>query len=204
MFQENCYVVSDETQECVIVDCGAFYPEERAAISNYIRDHKLQPKHLIATHAHIDHNFGNNTIEDDFKLKPEVHGSDEMLMLNLPAQAQAFIGLKYTERVAPVGKFFDENDTIAFGTHKFSIIHTPGHTPGSVVFHCAEEGVAFTGDTLFRLSIGRTDFEFGNHADIQESLHRLATVLPPKTTILPGHGEQTTMEYEMKYNPYVK
>ena len=76
MFQENCYIVSDETKECVIIDCGAFYPEERSAIVDYIRSHGLTPKHLICTHAHIDHNFGNNTISDNFQLKPEVSRKD--------------------------------------------------------------------------------------------------------------------------------
>ena len=72
MIQENCYVVSDETKECIIVDCGAYYPEERKAIVQYIRDNQLTPKHLICTHGHIDHNFGNNTIYNEFGLKREV------------------------------------------------------------------------------------------------------------------------------------
>jgi glyoxylase-like metal-dependent hydrolase (beta-lactamase superfamily II) len=76
MLQENCYVVSDETKECVIVDCGVYYQEERKALVNYIRDNGLVPKHLIATHGHLDHNFGNNTIYEEFGLKVELHHAD--------------------------------------------------------------------------------------------------------------------------------
>ena len=72
MLQENCYVVSDETKECVIIDCGAFYPEERNAITQYIRKNELKPVHLLVTHGHLDHNFGNDTIFEEFGLKPEV------------------------------------------------------------------------------------------------------------------------------------
>ena len=77
MLQENCYVVSDDTKECVIIDCGAFYQEERKAIVDYIRSNGLKPVHLLATHGHIDHNFGNNTIYEEFGLKPEVDAHDE-------------------------------------------------------------------------------------------------------------------------------
>ena len=90
MLQENCYVVSDETKECVIIDCGAFYPEERTAITQYIKVNQLKPVHLLVTHGHLDHNFGNNTIYQEFGLKPEVSAADENLMKGLAKQAETF------------------------------------------------------------------------------------------------------------------
>lgn len=204
MFQENCYVLSDETKECVLIDCGAFYPEEREALVSYIKGNELKPQHLLCTHGHIDHNFGNGIIAETFGLNPEVHVVDEMLMRNLKPQAKAFIGLDYGESIPEIGKLFDETYRITFGSHVLTVIHTPGHTPGSVMFYCEEEGVVFSGDTLFRMSIGRTDFQFGSYSDIQESLHRLVRTLAPETTVLPGHGEQTEMGYEAKFNPFVK
>lgn len=90
MLQENCYVVSDETKECVIIDCGAFYPEERKAITQYIKENQLNPVHLLVTHGHLDHNFGNNTIYQEFGLKPEVSAADENLMKGLAKQAETF------------------------------------------------------------------------------------------------------------------
>lgn len=204
MLQENCYVVSDDTQECVIIDCGAFYPEERAAIVQYIKENNLQPKHLISTHAHIDHNFGNNTIFTAFGLQPEVCSLDKKLYKSLRWQAKAFVNLDYKEDITPVGSYFSSGETITFGTHTLNIIGTPGHSPGSVVFLCAEEKVAFTGDTLFRMSIGRTDLDDGRYEDIINSLHTLCTQLTPDTVVLPGHGPETTIADEQKYNPYLK
>lgn len=204
MFQENCYVVNDETNECVIIDCGAFYDEEKEAVTRYINDKKLKPIHLLCTHAHIDHNFGNGIIFNAFGLKPEVSIEDKILMERLREQAMTFIGLNYKEDIPAVGKFFSDNERITFGTHTFSIIATPGHTPGSVFFYCQEEGVAFSGDTLFKMCIGRTDFELGNFNSIMDSLHKIAETLPSDTVILPGHGPETTIKNERMFNPYMK
>ena len=202
MIQENCYVVSDETKECIIVDCGAYYEEERRAIVDYIRHNQLTPKHLVATHGHIDHNFGNNTIYEAFGLKPEVEADDEQLINMLPQQAQAIAGVELDYKMPPVGKYLRETDTISFGSHTFTLLHTPGHTPGGVFYYCKEEKVAFSGDTLFRSSIGRTDLPGGNSFLIIQSLRMIAQ-LPDDTTILPGHGQQTTIGYELRSNPYM-
>lgn len=203
-FQENCYIVSDETGEGVIIDCGAFYSEERKAVVEYVKDNRIELKHLLSTHAHIDHNFGNNTIYEHFGLKPEVHGADEILMGKLAEQAQLFCNYRLDYAMPPVGKYLTETDTIEFGTHTLSIINTPGHTPGSSFFYCKEEGVAFSGDTLFKMSIGRTDFELGNYKDIMKSLANVAELLPDNTTILPGHGPRTTIKAEKEGNMYFK
>lgn len=204
-FQENCYVANDNSGEAVIIDCGAFYDEERKAVTEYIRDNKLRPVHLIATHAHVDHNFGNDTIFKEFGLKPEVSGRDEMLMNHLPEQAMAFCNIQIDRNVIPpVDRFFTEKDVICFGNHKLSILPTPGHTPGSVFFYCKEEHLAFSGDTLFRMSIGRTDFEQGCYTDIIASLHNVVAKLPDDTVILPGHGPQTNIKDELAMNPYIR
>ena len=203
-FQENCYIVSDETGEGVIIDCGAFYSEERKAVVEYVKDNRIELKHLLSTHAHIDHNFGNNTIYEHFGLKPEVHGADEILMGKLAEQAQLFCNYRLDYAMPPVGKYLTETDTIKFGTHTLSIINTPGHTPGSSFFYSKEEGVAFSGDTLFKMSIGRTDFELGSYKDIMKSLAKVAELLPDNTTILPGHGPRTTIKAEKEGNMYFK
>lgn len=202
MLQENCYVVSDDTRECVIVDCGAFYPEEREAIVGYIRENNLTPKHLIATHAHFDHNFGNNTIYKEFGLKPEVHANDSQLMSTLAQQALAVAGASIDYEMPPVGRFLHENDTIDFGTHSLRVIETSGHSPGGVFYYCEEENVAFSGDTLFNNSIGRTDFTGGSMFMLIQSL-RMISQLPDQTRILPGHGPETTIGYEVAHNPYI-
>lgn len=202
MLQENCYVVSDDSKECVIIDCGAFYEEERKAIVGYIRKNQLTPKHLLVTHGHLDHNFGNDTIYREFGLKPEVAAKDESLMGHFKEQADNFYGLKLDYEFPPIGKLLDEKDVITFGNHKFTIIETPGHSRGSVCFYCAEENVLFSGDTLFYRSIGRTDFSGGSMMLIIQSLRHLAQ-LPDETVVLPGHNVQTSIGDELAHNPYM-
>lgn len=202
MLQENCYVVSDETLECVIIDCGAYYPEERTAIVEYINQNQLKPVHLLVTHGHLDHNFGNNTIYEKFGLKPEVSASDESLMKNLKLQAETFYQMQLDYDFPAIGHFFDDDEIIHFGNHQFEIILTPGHSRGSVTFYCKEEKVAFTGDTLFQSSIGRTDFKGGSMFQIINSLRFLAQ-LPDDVKVLPGHGASTTIGEELAHNPYM-
>ena len=113
-FQENCYVVSDDTKEAVIIDCGALFEEEVRAIKAYIHDNKLQPKRLIATHAHVDHNFGNAHMFKEYGLKPEVNACDEQLMQQLDKQAMAFCGMQLDMEQPPVGRYFSDNDAISF------------------------------------------------------------------------------------------
>jgi hydroxyacylglutathione hydrolase len=194
--QENCYVVSDETQEAVVIDCGAFYPEERKAIVNYIRDNKLNVKHLLVTHGHMDHNFGNNTMYDEFHLQPEVHSADESLMDRIAWQCKTYMGYNLPYQMPPVLRYLTEDDVITFGTHQFSIIHTPGHSPGSVIYYCEAEKLAFSGDTIFRHSYGRTDLEGGSYEDMMDSLVKIQSVLPAETHILCGHGPDTTVGEE--------
>lgn len=201
MLQENTYVVSDDTREAVIIDCGAYYDEERRALVSYVEQQQLKPIHLLSTHGHFDHNFGNDTVWQHYGLKPEVPVPDEGL-LDLRRQSLDMLGMDYDHPVPPIGRLLTEHDFIAFGTHRLSILPTPGHTPGSVCFYCEQEGILFSGDTLFQMSIGRTDFPGGSWTQMQQSLHRLAA-LPVATKVYPGHGEPTTIDQELHYNPYM-
>lgn len=202
MLQENCYVVSDETRECVIIDCGAFYPEEKKEILEYIRDNNLTPKHLLATHGHLDHNFGNQFILDEFGLKVEIHRDDEDFITHSEEQAEKFFGLMSFGKLPEVGRLLTGNDTIHFGKHRFSIIETPGHSRGGVFFYCKEENVCFSGDSLFRGSIGRTDLNGGSMFMLIQSLRSISQ-LPGDTIVLPGHGPQTTIGTEVATNPFL-
>ena len=204
MLSENCYVVSDESSDCVIIDCGAFYPEEGQAIVSYIREQKLTPRHLLCTHGHFDHCMGNSYIYKAFGLKPEVHQDDDFLMEKMEQQTSEILGIKINLNVPPVGRYLTDNDTITFGSHTWQILHTPGHTPGGIVFYDTAEHTAFSGDTLFRMSIGRTDFERGSYEEMIASLRLLAQQLPADTIVYPGHGPQTTITDEIRYNPYMR
>ncbi|MCR5132055.1 MAG: MBL fold metallo-hydrolase [Prevotella sp.] len=202
MLQENCYVVSDETQECVIIDCGAFYPEEKTAIADYIRKNELKPVHLIATHGHLDHNFGNKFILDEYGLKLEIHRDDEIQIKQMAQQAENLYQFTLDEEIPPIGRLLTEADTIDFGSHRFTIIETPGHSQGGVFYYCKEEKVCFSGDTLFRNSIGRCDLTGGSMFMIIQSLRTICQ-LPDDTVVLPGHGPQTTIGHEVATNPFI-
>lgn len=200
--QENTYVVSDDTRECVIIDCGAYYEEEFQAIQNYIETQQLKPVHLLATHGHFDHNFGNNFIFETYGLKVEISADDAYLINDLPGQFESMIGFPLHRQYSEVGHYFEAGETITFGHHSFEILKTPGHTPGGVTFYNKEEGIAFTGDTLFRMSIGRTDFDRGSYEEMMDSLLKVITKLPADTVVYSGHGPKTTIAEELQYNPY--
>ena len=204
LLQENTYVVYDDTQECVIIDCGAYYQEERDALVNFVSELQLKPVHLLCTHGHFDHNFGINTVYDAWGLKPEISADDEWLITDLSGQFEAMAGVKLKWQYPAPGHFFTRDETIHFGNHELQILRTPGHTPGGVSFWCKEENVVFTGDTLFRMSIGRTDFERGSYDDILNSLTQVLALLPADTKVYPGHGPMTNIGEEAAFNPYMK
>lgn len=203
-FQENTYVVSDDSNEAVVIDCGAFFNEERKELTDYIAKNNLKVVHLLSTHGHIDHNFGNNTIADYYNVRPEVHKADAGLMRRLCEQALAFCNYHLDYDMPEVSDFLNDGDIIRFGNHEMKVIHTPGHSPGSTVLYIADEDVAFSGDTLFMMSIGRTDLEGGSFSDIQKSLLRMIKELPDNTKVFPGHGPQTSIAKEKLHNPYIR
>lgn len=201
--QENTYVVSDETKEAVIIDCGTFYSQEHQALITYLRNEGLKLRHLLCTHGHLDHCFGNYTIYKELGVKAEVMADDEFLITRLDEQARNMFGFELEDEVPPVGRYLSKEDIIGFGHHHLTVIPTPGHTPGSCVFFCEQEQVAFTGDTLFHLSVGRTDFERGSYLDLIKSMQLLRQTLPGTTKLYPGHGGSTTMSIELANNPYL-
>ena len=202
-FQENTYVVSDESGECMIIDCGAFYDSERKALTDYIDGNDLKPVMLVATHAHLDHNFGNDLITSRYGIHPWVSAKDEVLMSGLDRQSMLFLNSPLKHPQPSVGRYFADNEEIVFGQHTFKVIPTPGHTPGSVFLYCQEEQLAFSGDTLFHMSIGRTDFELGSYDDIIHSLQTIGELLHDNTRIYCGHGPATTIRQEKDCNPYI-
>lgn len=202
--QENTYVVSDDSRECVVIDCGAFFDDERKAIVSYINTQQLKPVRLLCTHGHFDHIFGCDTIFDAFGLQPEVHSDDAYLTDDLNAQVKQMLGTDLQLQMPAIGHYLADGEVIAFGHHQLKVLHTPGHTPGGVVFYCEQERTAFSGDTLFRMSIGRTDFEKGSYEQIIDSLHNVIAKLPADTTVYTGHGPLTVVGEEVAMSPYFR
>ena len=202
--QENCYVVSDETKECVIIDCGVYYDEEKQALATYIASNGLKPVHLVATHGHLDHNFGNAFVYREYGLKPEICAEDQNLLVHLREHAATLFGMNITEDQPPIGRLLKDGDSVTFGQHTLKVLHTPGHSQGSMLLYCEEEQTVFTGDTLFRMSIGRTDFPESSWEKMEQSLKNVVKQLPKETIVLSGHGPQCTMADELLYNLYLK
>lgn len=203
MFQENCYVVSDEDNNCIIIDCGALYQDEQDKIIDYIRQNNLRPAHLLCTHGHLDHVFGNITIYEEFGLKPSVSSKDSRLLENISGQVKGFLNVDYNMPTVPTGRFIDNGEDITMGAHTFKVMETPGHSKGSVIFYNKEDNIAFSGDTLFRMSIGRTDLEGGDYKEIQSSIKKMMEELPENMKVYPGHGPATTLREERLMNPYI-
>ena len=203
LLREDTYVVSDDTKECVIIDCGAYYDQERDALTNYIADNGLKPTHLLATHGHFDHNFGIDTIYNTYGLKVEIAEEDGPLVSDLPKQFQEMIGVPLRRDYPPVGRYFENDEVIRFGHHELKVLKTPGHSRGGVVFYCEEEHIVFTGDTLFKMSVGRTDFDGGSYEELMHSLETILAPMPAETVVYSGHGPKTTIGEEIRYNPYL-
>lgn len=200
----NTYLLSDETNECVVIDAACFYADEKALLLNYIIDHDYVVKHLINTHLHFDHIFGVNTLASQFGLSLECNKADEFLLDNISDQLKLFgIPSANSDYRPEIGKWLNEGDVISFGNQSLSIYHAPGHSPGSLLFYNEESGSVFTGDVLFRGSIGRTDLAGGNFDELVESIHTKLFVMPNETKVYPGHGPITTIDYEKKNNPFV-
>ena len=197
-----CYVVSDETGECVIVDPGFNTPEEKKAVSEYIAENGLKPVKLLCTHWHYDHVMGNRFITDTYMVQTYIHPKDKGLLKLTKMICLAF-GIQ-AENPSMDTVDIKDGDVITFGNSSLKVMHTPGHTEGSVCFYSERDGLCLTGDTLFAGSIGRTDFPGGDSGKMQMSLKRLVAELPAQCVIYPGHGEKSTMAIEVETNPFLR
>lgn len=202
--EENCYVVSDNTHEAVIIDCGCFSKNDFKPIADYIRAEGLTPVHLLCTHFHFDHVLGLHYAADAYGLQPEGSALDEEIYNATPNLLNYFLGPNDIEyKQVPLGHQLEHNNQICFGNHVLQVIHTPGHSQGSICFYCKEEDTLWSGDTLFCGSIGRTDLPGGNYKQLIDNIHTYLMSLPNATKVYSGHGPATTIGYEKTYNPFL-
>lgn len=200
-FQENTYVLSDATGECIIIDPGCSSSDENAELEQYIRLHHLKPVMLVQTHCHIDHVLGNHFVFDKWGLAPVCHQLELPLLEGVVDFGRMF-GVKVMPSPLPL-RFIDEGDEIRFGETVLKVLFTPGHSPGSVCLYNEQERVVIAGDVLFRDSIGRYDLPGGDFATLENSIRTKLYTLDPSVKVWPGHGPSTTIGYEMKNNPFV-
>jgi hydroxyacylglutathione hydrolase len=201
-FQENTYIIADETGDCAIIDPGMQTAAEQNAVANFIKENGLNPTILLNTHCHIDHVLGNKFIFDMYGLKPHFHPNEQVMLEHAIPYAQA-AGLRY-EPLNERADYLPETGTIKVGDDtEFEILFVPGHSPGHLCFYNRKENYLIGGDVLFLGSIGRTDLPGGNYSQLMRSIKEQLLVLPDDCTVYPGHGPHTTIGHELETNDYI-
>lgn len=199
-FRENTYLVWDSTKECIVVDAGNMSEAENTALKELITSLELKPVMAVNTHGHFDHTQGVKYLKDEYGVKFACSSKDKFL---IEASSGGMVyGLKCNE-VPEIDVDLDSTESLKFGETELRIIKTPGHTPGHVVLFNEGEKVLFTGDTLFRESIGRTDLPGGDYSWIMKSILEEIVPLGDDVAIYPGHEDSSTIGHETLYNPFI-
>lgn len=200
-FECNCSIIACETtREAVVIDPGG----EVERIAQIVEDNGLTVKAIIHTHAHLDHIYCTRDVKEAHGGQIWLHKGDLFLYDGFAQQAAMFGWQARTP--LPVDVFMKDGDQVTFGQHQALVIHTPGHTPGSACFEVTDPGeptLLFSGDTLFKRSIGRTDLPGGDARLIERSIKQKLYSRDLDTVVIPGHGPSTTLGDEAKKNPFV-
>ncbi len=199
--QENTYVLWDETNECVVIDAGNSSPREDAALDNFIAEHGLKPVLAANTHGHFDHTLGVEHLKQRYGIPFALSSKDTFLLENAATSGSIF-GVK-VGAMPTVERDLDGEQEIRFGKTTLRVLRTPGHTPGHVAFFDEGSKSLFTGDTLFRESIGRTDLPGGDYSWIMRSIFDVLVPLGDEVHVYPGHGPESTIGHEVLYNPFI-
>lgn len=200
-FQENTYIISDETKEALVVDPGCYFPEEKERFKQIISEKQLILKGIISTHSHLDHVFGNKFIMDYFNVGLTIHKEDLQTLDKLCLTADMY-GIPNVEPSPNPTNFVEEGDKITFGNSELDVVFVPGHAPGHIAFISHKDKFVINGDCLFNGSIGRTDLPGGNSEQLLKSIKTKLFSLPSDYTVYCGHGPSTTIGYEKENNPF--
>jgi glyoxylase-like metal-dependent hydrolase (beta-lactamase superfamily II) len=201
-FQENTFVLSNAKNECIIIDAGCYFEEEKKELLSFIQAKKYTPIYLLNTHAHLDHVFGLHFLKQQFPTVPFLLHERELPVLNSFIAVTKNYGVPADAPPQP-DTFINEKSEIFFGDEKIKILFTPGHSPGSLSFYFEKEKFVIGGDCLFQQSIGRTDLPGGDFSTLVQSIHSQLFALPDETIVYSGHGPTTTIGEEKNFNPFV-
>lgn len=200
--QENTYVVYNEKGHCCIIDPGCYFAAEEQALRDFITGKGLQPRYLLNTHCHLDHIFGNRFVHQALGLELHLHRAELPVLERGPASGQLW-QLPFDNYDGPL-HFLEEGDVVRIDEDELHVLFTPGHSPGSISFHCPAQKFVIAGDVLFQGSVGRTDLPGGDFNILQESIRTKLYTLPVDTIVYPGHGDSTTIGDEQRDNPFVR
>lgn len=193
----NCYIVSDEnTKEAFIIDPGA----EPDRIIEKVKETEVSVKAILLTHGHFDHISAVNELKREFGVDVYIGQEDADLMADMELNVSYMFGMPYAARA---DKILKDGDVLEIAGFSIKVLFTPGHTKGGICFYLEKENVAFSGDTIFQQSVGRTDFPTGSARVLSESIKNKLFILPEDLQLFPGHGDSTTVGYEKKYNMFL-
>lgn len=199
-FEENTYVLSDHTHDCVIIDPGCSNQEEFGQLKRHIETEKLSVRMVVNTHCHIDHILGNHDMKEFYSVPLLIPRLEEPVIRAAGAFAEAYGIPGFTE--ASIDGYIDMAADFTFGDTMLRVLFVPGHSPGHIALYHPEEGTLISGDVLFRDSIGRTDLPGGDADTLLDSIHHKLFLLPDGVTVYPGHGPPTSIGYEKQHNPF--
>jgi hydroxyacylglutathione hydrolase len=200
--QENTYILFNESNECIIIDPGFYFDDEKQEFRRFINEKKLLPKKLLNTHCHLDHVFGEKFVAETYHLIPYIH-PNEKVVLEFAAASGLIYDMPFDSYKGEL-QYLKEGDIVRLGDDELSVIEAPGHSPGSICFYCKKQNFIISGDVLFQQSIGRTDLPGGSYETLISNIKNKLLVLPDDTIVYSGHGTETTIGEEKKYNPYVQ
>ena len=193
----NCYIVScEQTLQAAVIDPGG----SAETILAEINKANLNVEYIINTHGHADHIAANDAIKQATGAKVLIHHEDANMLTNAQLNLSMYIGDGIV--CQPADRLLHDGDSISFGNINFKTLHTPGHTPGGICL--LDNNVLIAGDTLFSESIGRTDFPGGSYSQLINSIKNQLLNLEDAVRVLPGHGPETTIGWERKYNPFIQ
>jgi len=201
-FQENTFILHDDTKEAIVIDPGNNSPNEDQELVDYLESNQLNLVKVVLTHAHLDHVFGLAFFEEKFNLKAMLHPGEVVVVENAQAVANMY-GVPFRGNPEP-GELITENDKLSFGNQNMDILFTPGHSPASICFYSKENQFVIGGDVLFFQSIGRTDLPGGDYETLINSIKTQLFTLPDETEVYPGHGPKTRIAYEKSTNPFLQ
>lgn len=199
--QENTYLLYNELNECAIIDPGCYFPEEKDELKHFITQSNLKPVMLLNTHCHLDHVFGNKFVAETWGLTLQLHHKERKLLDYSPTS-----GLMYNmpfDNYAGEFIYLKEGDMVKLGEDELKVIEVPGHSPGHICFYSKSQNFIVSGDVLFNRSIGRTDLPGGDHETLLKNIREKLFVLPAETKVFSGHGPETKIGEEKKFNPFL-
>lgn len=197
--EENTYILWDQTGQAAIIDPGMYTAQEEQILDAFVKENNLDVKLLLNSHLHFDHVFGNPYVCKRYGIAPWANGGDKVWLEDIKKMLGK-MGFRLETEQPAIAHMLQDGEIVRFGNTELKCIFVPGHSAGCMAFYCEQEQLLFSGDILFRGSVGRTDFPDSSHSLQVEGIHNKLFVLPEQTTVCPGHGPSTTIGYELDNN----